>query len=80
MLGRRPFAFLQNSSSAFGAFLDPVADKLMVATAMILLSTSPLPLGPMAGNNWIVPLLTCGEKKGCLCANLGTPVCVAQEM
>ncbi|KAI3430485.1 hypothetical protein D9Q98_005080 [Chlorella vulgaris] len=47
-----------NAYSAFGAFLDPVADKLMVATTMILLCTRPLPLGVMAGNAWLLPLLT----------------------
>lgn len=28
-----------NQTSAFGAFLDPVADKLMVATALVLVAT-----------------------------------------
>ena len=30
-----------NQSSAFGAFLDPVADKLMVATALIMIVANP---------------------------------------
>jgi len=51
----------QNASSAFGAFLDPVADKLMVATVMILLSCRPLPPGVMEGNTWLMPVITCGE-------------------
>ncbi|GKA10177.1 hypothetical protein Tco_0689610, partial [Tanacetum coccineum] len=33
---------LMNLGIAFGAFLDPVADKLMVATTLVLLCTRPL--------------------------------------
>lgn len=56
---------MQNASSAFGAFLDPVADKLMVATVMVLLSTRPLPPGLLAGNAWLMPVVTCGACGGC---------------
>ena len=47
--------------SEFGAFLDPVADKLMVAAALIVLSSSPLPAGVLAGNTWAVPVLSFGK-------------------
>ena len=40
--------------------MDPVADKLMVAAVLILLSSQPLPCGPLQGNPWVVPLLSTG--------------------
>lgn len=51
---------MQNASSAFGAFLDPVADKLMVATVLVLMCTQPLAAGPLAGNNLLLPVCTMG--------------------
>lgn len=51
----------QNATSAFGAFLDPVADKLMVATVLVLLCTAPPPPGIGAGLPWALPVLTCRE-------------------
>lgn len=44
------------SHSTFGAFLDPVADKLMVATTLVLLSTKPLQVSWAASLPWLIPL------------------------
>ena len=41
-------------ASAFGAFLDPVADKIMVSTALVLLATEPPP--PISGVAMVVPV------------------------
>jgi phosphatidylglycerophosphate synthase len=62
---------LQNQFSAFGAFLDPVDDKLMVAAALILLCTQPIAAGPLAGNAWLIPALTLGEEARRLAAGEG---------
>ncbi|KAK9830988.1 hypothetical protein WJX81_005766 [Elliptochloris bilobata] len=43
--------------STFGAFLDPVADKLMVAAVLVLVASRPLAAGPLAGNAWLTPAL-----------------------
>ncbi|XP_022139277.1 CDP-diacylglycerol--glycerol-3-phosphate 3-phosphatidyltransferase 2 [Momordica charantia] len=42
--------------SAFGAFLDPVADKLMVAATLILLCTQPLEVSVFGRVPWLLTL------------------------
>ncbi|CAK9224655.1 unnamed protein product [Sphagnum jensenii] len=44
------------SSSEFGAFLDPVADKLMVATTLVLLCTRPPAMAWARVAPWLLPL------------------------
>ncbi|GMH38276.1 hypothetical protein BSKO_06160 [Bryopsis sp. KO-2023] len=47
-----------NVKSSFGAFLDPVADKLMVVTTLVMLSSQPISSGTLQGNSWIIPSLS----------------------
>jgi CDP-diacylglycerol--glycerol-3-phosphate 3-phosphatidyltransferase len=48
-----------NVSTKFGAFLDPVADKLMVATVLVLLSTFPVSNGIFQSCAvWLLPTLS----------------------
>jgi hypothetical protein len=48
-----------------------VADKLMVAAALILLCTQPLAAGALAGNAWLVPASTLGGHRGNACCREG---------
>jgi phosphatidylglycerophosphate synthase len=45
---------LQKSSSSFGAFLDPVADKLMVCSVLALLCTKTFSTGLFAAAPWLM--------------------------
>ena len=48
---------LQNTSSKFGAFLDPVADKLMVCAVLILLCTKTFASGLCATYPHLLPCI-----------------------
>ncbi|ESW14648.1 hypothetical protein PHAVU_007G005600 [Phaseolus vulgaris] len=43
-------------NSSFGAFLDPVADKLMVAATLVLLCTRPLDVGVFGQAPWLLTI------------------------
>ena len=48
----------QGTHSQFGAFLDPVADKLMVCAVLILLCTKTFADGLFAAWPWLLPMLS----------------------
>ncbi|KAF3554112.1 hypothetical protein F2Q69_00017637 [Brassica cretica] len=50
----RSCAFQMKLGSAFGAFLDPVADKLMVAATLILLCTKPIDVSVLGPVPWLL--------------------------
>ena len=57
---KRCYNAAQRLKTAFGAFLAPVVDKLLVAAVLILLSTWPIQVGPYAGNTSIMPIISTG--------------------
>ena len=48
---------VQNTHSTFGAFLDPVADKLMVCAVLVLLCTKTFATGAFAAYPHLLPCL-----------------------
>jgi CDP-diacylglycerol--glycerol-3-phosphate 3-phosphatidyltransferase len=48
---------LQDLSTPFGAFLDPVADKLMVCAVLVLLCTKTFTVGLLAMQPWLMQAL-----------------------
>lgn len=54
---RQYCACVQNLSTPFGAFLDPVADKLMVCTVLIMLCTKTFDAGLFAAHPWLLHAL-----------------------
>ncbi|XP_074560766.1 cardiolipin synthase (CMP-forming)-like isoform X2 [Curcuma longa] len=46
--------FMMRLGTAFGAFLDPVADKLMVAATLVLLCTKPLECAVFREFHWLL--------------------------
>lgn len=48
---------MQDLSTPFGAFLDPVADKLMVCAVLILLCSKTFTVGLLATHPWLMQVL-----------------------
>ncbi|CAL0308230.1 unnamed protein product [Lupinus luteus] len=66
-------AHKMNLNSTFGAFLDPVAYKLMVAATLVLLCTKPLqlPLFSLTPQLLIIPSITISGREAVSVSNLG---------